>query len=89
MIDDKTEISKVQTFKNGTQHLRVEDKTTGKFIRYEKQICDDPEMYFGKYKGMKFSEIYEQNEGYFEWILTQDWVKDNLRNTVVDWIETH
>jgi uncharacterized protein (DUF3820 family) len=89
MIDETCEIAKKQTFKNGTTHIRVEDKTTGRFIRYEKQICEDPEMFFGKYKGLKFSEIHEINEGYFEWLLTQDWVKPNLRNTVQHWIDNN
>jgi len=87
MIDSTTEIAVEQTFKNGTTHLRVEDKNTGRFIRYERQIDDDPEMHFGKYKGMKFSQIIEENEGYFDWLLTQDWLKDNFRTTVTYWLD--
>tara|TARA_X000000950_G_C13799848_1_gene613051 strand:+ start:717 stop:989 length:273 start_codon:yes stop_codon:yes gene_type:complete len=85
-INELTEITKVQTFKNGTKHLRVEDKLTGKFLRYEREVCDDPIMYFGKYKGMKFSEILIENEGYLDWLLTQDWLKDNLKNTIIEFM---
>ncbi len=89
MIDDTCEIAKEQTFKNGTTHLRIEDKNTGKFIRYERQLDADPEMFFGKYKGQKFSEILEENEGYFDWLLEQDWLKDNVRNTITHFIDNH
>tara|TARA_R100000655_G_scaffold95202_1_gene137022 strand:- start:413 stop:688 length:276 start_codon:yes stop_codon:yes gene_type:complete len=87
MIDSATEIATEQTFKNGTTHIRVEDKITGRFIRYERQLDEDPEMHFGKYKGMKFSKIQEENEGYFDWLLTQEWLKDNFRNTVVHYLD--
>ncbi len=43
-------------------------------------------MYFGKYKGMKFSEILLENEGYLDWLLTQDWLKDNLKNTIIEYM---
>ena len=85
-INELTETTKVQTFKNGTKHLRVEDKVTGKFLRYERQIDEDPTMYFGKYKGLKFSEILIENEGYLDWLLTQDWLKENLKNTIVEYM---
>lgn len=82
-INNSTEISEVQTFKNGTKHLRVSDKKSGRFLRYERQVDDDPTMFFGKYKGWKFSEIMDENENYFDWILKQDWLKDNLKNTIL------
>ena len=85
-INELTETTSVQTFKNGTKHLRVEDKNTGRFLRYEREISDDPVMYFGKYKDMKFSEIMVENEGYLDWLLEQDWLKDNLKNTIIEFM---
>lgn len=86
-INELTEVAKKQTFKNGTTHLRIEDKNTGKFIRYEMQLDEDPIMFFGKYKGQAFSKIYEENEGYFDWLLEQDWLKDNVRNTITHFLD--
>mgnify|MGYP003114213078 CR=1 FL=1 len=75
-----------QTFKNGTTHLRMDCKDCNKFIGYKQQMID-PEVFtfpFGKHKGLA---IYETPNDYLEWLLNQDWLKDNLRTAINDYLE--
>jgi len=39
-------------------------------------------MPFGKYKGMHFDAI---PTSYFDWLLNQDWLSDQLRNQIKTW----
>jgi len=83
--DNQKIIKKIQTFKNGTNHLRTECENCKKFLGYKQQpISDDYTFPFGKYMGKKISEV-EPN--YLLWLLAQDWVKNNLKQKIHEHIK--
>ena len=71
-------VESIQTFKNGTKHLRLECKDCSKFLGFKQQPID-PEVYvlhFGKHKG---KTLVECPVDYREWLRQQPWIKDNLK----------
>ena len=72
----KDEQSEVQTFKDGSKHLRVSDKD-GKFCRFERII--DGVIGFGKYKGTPIKEL---DDGYLKWLVQQEWTRPELLRTI-------
>tara|TARA_R100000388_G_scaffold94681_1_gene82745 strand:+ start:1223 stop:1492 length:270 start_codon:yes stop_codon:yes gene_type:complete len=78
-------IESIQVFKNGTQHIRKNCETCGKFLGYKQQEID-PEKYifhFGKYKGKKLIDVEEH---YLNWLRNQDWVKNNLKTAINNYL---
>tara|TARA_R100000951_G_scaffold99711_1_gene90187 strand:+ start:601 stop:879 length:279 start_codon:yes stop_codon:yes gene_type:complete len=78
LCDCQNIVERMQTFKNNTQHLRLECADCGKFLGFKQQPID-PQQYiihFGKYKGKKLSDCPDD---YLEWLRLQSWIKDNLK----------
>ena len=77
-----------QTFKNGTRHLRQTCRDCNKFLGFKQQpLADDFVMPFGKHKGKLFKDL---DIGYLEWLIKQDWVKENMlikANTIIETFE--
>ena len=63
----KNEEFEIQTFKDGTKHLRVSDNE-GKFCRFERLVgkAGEVSLGFGKFKGVP---------------LEADWCKEELKRT--------
>ena len=73
---------KIQTFKNGIDHLRVSCIECNSFIRYKQQQLKTKYVFpFGKHKG---KTLEEAPVNYLYWLLDQDWVKDNLKTAIDD-----
>ena len=74
----------LQTFKNGVKHLRVSCGECNKFISYKQQpITDNYIIKFGKYKNCKINEI---PRSYLDWLVNEDWIKENLKFGIKDYI---
>jgi len=65
-------------FKNGITQIGVYDKND-KWIKWKAQ--DEPKIYFGIHKGKYLDEL--PNE-YVEWLLEQPWIRNNLRNKLLN-----
>ena len=86
---DHSELSEsIQIFKNGVKHLRLDCVKCKKFCGYKQQVIDI-ETYrfpFGKHKG---SSLHEVPDNYLDWILKQTWVRDNLRDCIINYRESN
>lgn len=72
-------IDKIQTFKNGTTHIRVECIDCLRFIRYkQKELVEDAILHFGKYKGSKIKDV---DKDYLRWLYGQK-IKLNLKTLI-------
>lgn len=47
----------IQTFKNGTKHIRVECDSCGRFLRYKPQNIENYKLWFGQYKGQELKDV--------------------------------
>tara|TARA_E500000305_G_C4005367_1_gene229603 strand:- start:587 stop:868 length:282 start_codon:yes stop_codon:yes gene_type:complete len=70
------EQSEIQTFRDGSKHLRVSD-AEGKFCRFDRML--DGVIGFGKYKGTPIKEL---DSGYCKWLIEQEWCKPELVRTI-------
>ena len=83
MCDCKNIIYKIQTFKNGVEHLRIECKDCNKFLGYKQQdLKEDYILPFGKYKGQKPKDV---PQSYLVWLYKQN-IKDNLKKYIEQYI---
>ena len=76
-----------QIFKNGVKHIRLDCKSCKKFQGYKPQPIDI-DVYkfpFGKHKDL---HIYDTPLKYLNWLCTQDWLKDNLRDAINDYLDS-
>ena len=73
-------IEKIQTFKNGTKHLRQECKECGKFLGYKQQeVSLDYVLPYGKFKGSKLEDIPID---YLRWLYNDAGTKENLKEAI-------
>lgn len=78
---NKELVEKLQTFKNGTNHLRRYCKNCNKFFGFiQQELKDDYILHFGKYKGKKLNEV---DDSYLEWLLNQDFIKENVKKKII------
>lgn len=63
-------------------HLRAECSECGRFLQFLRQPIDAFLMPFGKHKGRRLVELAATEADYLNWMLNQDWLKDNLRHRI-------
>tara|TARA_Y100000361_G_scaffold152742_1_gene172911 strand:- start:1203 stop:1454 length:252 start_codon:yes stop_codon:yes gene_type:complete len=79
MCDCLNTRERIQTFKNGTTHIRVECIDCSRFIRYkQKELGEDTILHFGKHKGSRVKDIDKE---YLKWLHKQD-IKQNLKTLI-------
>jgi uncharacterized protein (DUF3820 family) len=80
-------VEKLQIFKNGTKHLRLECGECGKFLGYKQQpLNNNSILHFGKYKGSSIKEI---PRSYLEWLTQSDWIKNNLKEAIIKYLNEY
>lgn len=48
---------------------------------------EDVRIYFGKYKGMTIGQVYDESPSYLRWMLTTDFIWNNVRNAINSFLE--
>jgi hypothetical protein len=66
-----------KVFANGTKHKELRCPECNQFFKYQPQH-NDFELWFGKHKGKKVSELMTEDYGYLQWLLENS--KEKLAN---------